>query len=142
MNAAAAKLALDPGEHTGQFRIFRKRRNVVAMIALEITSGALVLCDCMAPSPVRSLDSGEQANGSQPVEDPVEGHAIHFSRTCSGAQIAGELFVRTGLIGALQAFEHGNGKRSGAQPRLAQARWPVGRSVWWMFARRVAGRHE
>ncbi|SDR15635.1 hypothetical protein SAMN05445850_3032 [Paraburkholderia tuberum] len=64
MNAAAAKLALYPGEHTGQFRIFRKRRNVVAMIALEITSGGLVLCDCMAPGPVRSLDSGEQANGS------------------------------------------------------------------------------
>ncbi|TDV15706.1 hypothetical protein C7408_106163 [Paraburkholderia caballeronis] len=142
MDAAPAEPALDASEHAGEFRIFRKRGNAVAPIALEITGGALLLRNGMARGAVRSLDAGNKACCGQPVEDPVQGYAVDFPGNCRDAQISGELVMRTGLAGVLQVFEHGNGKRGAAKPRLAQARWPVGSGGWRRRARRMAGGHE
>ncbi len=142
MDATPAEPALDAGEHTGEFGIFGKRGDAVALVALEIAGSALRLRNGVAPGAVRSLDAGDEAGRCQPVEDPVQGHAVDFPGNGCGAQIAGELVMRTGLTGALQVFEYGNGERRAAQPRLAQARCPVGSSVGRRRARGVAGGHR
>ena len=91
------------------------------MIALEIPGGALVLRDGMAPHAVRSLDAVEQAGGTQPVENPVEGHTIHFAAVRRRDEFAGEFLVRKRLTGTLEPPEYGNGKGGGTQPGLPKA---------------------